>query len=73
VIDTDTSDDGAVDIIVDGRTVSIRAGERSRKEILAAASVDREVVLAQRIGDRVAPVRGRVMIVGSETFFTQSA
>lgn len=71
MIETETSDDGVVDIVVDGRSVSIRAGERSRREILAAAFVTDDVVLSQRIGGRIVPVNDQAMIVGRERFLTR--
>jgi hypothetical protein len=72
VIDADTSDDGPVDVRVDGEIVSIRAGERSRREILAAARADPDLALLQRIGERTVPVRFRVMLTGGEVFLTQT-
>jgi hypothetical protein len=71
VIDTDTSDDGPVDVYVDGKIVSIRAGERSREEILAAAGALPDLGLVQRIGGRTVPVGSHVMLTGGETFLTQ--
>jgi hypothetical protein len=71
MIDTDVSDDGDVDICVDGATISIRAGERTRKEILAEAHVGPHAILVQQIGTRKVPVQSHVMITGGENFSTE--
>jgi hypothetical protein len=70
MIDTDTSDDGWVDVCVNGNVFSIRAGARTPKEILASAGAASHVTLLQQVGDRTVRVSSHVMITGGETFLT---